>query len=137
MKYLAYIAIAVFTFVFGVAISPIQFNVESIACGPQSSSRSYRSSYFIHTSSSYFHYDSEAEASNAFNEKLNKALYVIEVKPRISSQGVLIEQRAVAVFYHEGNDEYSVVNFWREGRALHQIRSRSYMHVIAFEKQHF
>ena len=34
MKYLRYLAIAIFTFVIGVAISPIRFYAEMIACGP-------------------------------------------------------------------------------------------------------
>ena len=137
MKYIRYFAIAIFTFVIGVGISPIRFYVESIACGPHNSSTSYRSSYFMQTSSSYFAYDSESEASDAFNGRLSKALNVIEVKPKVNKKGVLIEQRAVAVFYHEKNDEYYVVAFWREGRVFHRVSSRSYTHVMELEKHDF
>ena len=137
MKYIRYFAIAIFTFVIGVGISPIRFDVEMIACGPHSSSTSYRSSYFMQTLSSYFAYDSEAEASAAFTGRLSKALNVIEVKPKVNKKGVLIEQRAVAVFYHEKNDEYYVIAFWRDGKVLHSIRSRSFTHVMDFEKHNF
>ncbi len=137
MKYIRYFAVAILTFAIGVGISPIRFYVELIACGPHNSYTSYRSSYFMQTSSSYVAHDSEAEASAAFNERLSKALNVIEVKPKVNKKGVLIEQRAVAVFYHQGNDEYYVVAFWREGRVLHRISSRSYTHVMDFEKQNF
>lgn len=64
------------------------------------------------TSCSALH-DSEAEASDALTERLTKALKVFEVKPKVNREGVLIEQRAVALFYYQGNDEYYVVIFWR------------------------
>lgn len=137
MKYIRYFAIAIFTFVIGIGISPIRFYVESIACGPHSSSTSYRSSYFIQTSSSYVAYESEAKASDAFNKRLSEALNVIEAKPKVNKEGVLIEQRAVAVFYNEGNDEYYVVALWREGRMFRRISSSSYTHVMEFEKHDF
>ncbi len=137
MKYLRYLAIAIFTFVIGVAISPIHFYVELIACGPNNTSTSYRSSYFMQTTSSSVLHDSEAAASDAFNKRLSKALKVFEVKPKVNREGVLIEQRAIALFYHQGNDEYYVVVFWREGRTLHRISSRSYTHVMHFEKRNF
>jgi hypothetical protein len=137
MKYVRYLAFAVFTFVFGVAISPIRFYNEYIACGPRGSSSGFRSSYFIQTTSSYINYDSDAEASDAFKKKLSQALEVFDLSPKVNNKGVLIEQRAVALFYHQGNDEYYVVCFWRDGHTLRSISSRSYTHVREFEKRNF
>src|SRR5688500_20387338 len=137
MKRLRYLPIAIFTFVIGVGISPIRFYPESIACGLRNTSTSYRSSYFMQTSTSYVSYDCEAHASDAFNEELNDALRVYDVSPKVNKEGVLIEQRALALFYSEGTREYYIVALWREGKALHSIRSRSYTHVMDFERQHF
>ena len=137
MKYLRYLALAILTFVIGVAISPIRFSAEAIGCGPHNSFTSYRSSYFIQTSTSYVSYDSEAEASDAFNKQLSDAVTVYDRSPKVNREGVLIEQRAVGLFYSRGNNEYYVISFWRDGRTLNGIGSRSYMHVKEFEKQNF
>ena len=137
MKYISRLALAIFTFVIGVAISPIRFYPEAIACGPHNSYTSYRSSYFIQTSTSYVSYDSEQEASDAFNEGLEEAVELIEVKPRVNKEGVLIQQHAVGKFYNRGTDEYYFISFWREGRTVNRIGSRSYIHVKDFEKQKF
>jgi hypothetical protein len=137
MKYVRRLALANFTFVIGVAISPIHYYVESIGCGLHSSFTSYRSSYFMQTSSGYVSYASEEEATDAFNEELNKAVEVIERKPRVNKEGVLIEQRAIGKFYNAGTGEFYFGLFWREGRSVPRIISRSYMHVIDFEKQNY
>jgi hypothetical protein len=137
MKYLRYLAFAVFTFVIGVAISPIRFYPEMIACGMDGSSTSYRSSSFMQTSDSYYSYDCEQHASDAFQEQLNQAMTVYDSSPRVNKEGVLIEQRAIALFYHERNQAYYVVLFWRDGKTLRRISSRSHTHVKDFEKQNF
>jgi hypothetical protein len=137
MKYVHRVALAIFTFVIGVAVSPIHFSVESIACGPHNSFTSFRSSYFIQTSTGYMSYDSEQEASDAFKEELNEAVEVIELKPKVNKEGILIEQRAVGKFYNKDTDEFYVMLFWREGRSVRMISSRSYMHVKDFERQNF
>jgi len=82
-------------------------------------------------------YDSEQEASDAFNEELNEAVEVIELKPKVNKEGILIEQRAVGKFYNKGTDGFYVMLFWREGRSVRRISSRSYMHVKDFERQNF
>jgi hypothetical protein len=137
MKYLRYLALAVFTFVIGVAISPIRFYPEIFAYGLRGSSTSYRSSYFMQTSDSYVRYDCEQHASDAFAEQLSGAMTVYDSSPKINKQGVLIEQRTIALFHHAGADEYYVVLFWRDGKTLRSISSRSYTHVKDFEKQNF
>ena len=137
MKYLVYVAIAILTFAIGLGISPIRFYAESIACGPRSSSTAYRSSYFMQTSFSYIEYESEEEAIDAFNEQLKKAIKVIDLSPKVNKRGVLIEQRAVGIFYNESTDEYYVQLFWRDEKILYFISSRSYTHVKEFEKQNF
>jgi hypothetical protein len=137
MRYVRYLAIAIFTFVAGVGIAPIRFYDESTACGPRATSTSFRSSYFIQTSTSTVTYDSEAQANEAFYNKLSKALTIYDVSPKVNKDGVLIEQRALALFYHPGNDEHYVVLFWRDGRMFRRISSRSYIHVKEFEKYNF
>ncbi len=137
MKHICYVAIAIFTFVVGVGISPIRFYAESIACGRNSSGTSYRSSYFIQTSKSYVTYNSDAEARDAFNERLSHALTVYDRSPKVNSKGVLTDQRAVYQIYHPVNDEYYVEILWREGKTVHCIHSRSYTHVMEFEKRNF
>jgi hypothetical protein len=137
MKYVCYFALAIFTFAVGVGISPIRFYPESIACGLHSSGTSYRSSYFMQTSKSYITYNTEDEARAAFNEELSQALTVYDVSRKVNNEGVLVDQRAVYLTYHPVNDEYYVEILWREGRTLHCIHSRSYTHVMEFEKQNF
>ncbi len=137
MKYFRYLALAIVTFVIGVAISPIRFSAEMIACGPRSSATSYRSSYFVQTTKSHVTYDSDAEASDAFNEQLSEAITVYDTSPKVNSKGALIEQRAVALFHNQDRNEDYVVSFWRDERTLVAISSRSYIHVKEFEKQNF
>jgi hypothetical protein len=135
MKYNGYLLLCAFTFAIGVSISPIRFTSESIACGSRNSSTSYRSSYLIQTTAGFVHYDSEAEASDAFNQKLSEAVEVYDRAPKVNQKGELIDQRAVALFYHAGTGEYCVHAFWREGTYVRSIISRSYIHVTQFEKQ--
>jgi hypothetical protein len=137
MKYLSYLALASFTFVIGVAISPIRFYHESISCGFGNSSSSYRSSYFMQTSESYIRYNTEDEARKAFNDKLSQALTVYDRSPKVNKRGLLIDQRAVYLTYHPVNDEYYVKIIWLEGTTLNTIVSRSYSHVMDFERQNF
>jgi hypothetical protein len=137
MKYLRYLALAIFTFVIGVAISPIRFYSEEISCGFGNTSTSYRSSYFMQTSKSSVRYESEQSASDAFKAELGQALTVYDVSPKVNKENALIDQRAVYLLYHPGNDEYYVEIMWREGQTLHWIRSRSFTHVKEFEKQYF
>jgi len=137
MKYVCYVALAIFTFAIGVGISPIRFYSEWIACGRNNSSTSYRSSYFMQTTRSYVTYDTEDEARAAFSKELSEALTVYDVSPKVNSEGKLIEQRAVYLTYHPVNDEYYVQVMWREGRTLNWIHSRSYTHVMEFEKRNF
>src|SRR5262245_58860771 len=137
MKYVRRLALTIFTFVIGVTISPIRFYVESIGCGLHSSSTSFRSSYFMQTSSHYVGYDSEQEARDAFNEAINEAVEGIELKPKVTKEGILIEQRAIGKFYNKGTDEFYVMSFWREGRSVRMVTSRSYIHVKEFERQNF
>ena len=136
MKYLLRLAVAILAFAIGVAISPTHFYWESVACGPRGSTTSYRSSYFIRTSRSYIYYESEAEASEAFKKKLGEAITIYDVSPKVS-HGVLIEQHAVGLFYDQGNDDFYVVSFWRDGQWVHGVSSRSYNHVKDLENQVF
>ncbi|HEU4434959.1 MAG TPA: hypothetical protein VFR51_16360 [Pyrinomonadaceae bacterium] len=137
MKHVCYVALAIFTFAVGIGISPIRFYPELIACGRNNSSTSYRSSYLMQTTRSYITYDTEDEARSAFSKALSKALTVYDVSPKVNSEGKLIEDRAVYLTYHPVNDEYYVQIVWREGQTLNFIHSRSYTHVMEFERQDF
>jgi len=137
MRYLLYVAIAIFTFAVSIGISPIRFYPEYIACGPNNSTTSFRSSYFIQTSKSYVSYDTEQEASDAFDAELVTAHTVYDRTPKVNNEGMLIEQRAEYLLYSPNNDEYYVEIMWRQGKTLHWIHSRSYTHVKEFEKRNF
>ena len=123
MKYLVYVAIAVFTFAVGVGISPIRFYGESTARGPRSSSIAYRSSYFMQTSFSYINYETEQEAKDAFNERLKKAVKVIDLSPKVNKRGVLIEQRAVGNLLQRRHREVLCPGILerRKNLVLHQL----------------
>jgi hypothetical protein len=131
MKYLRYLAIWIFTFAVGVGISPTRFYGESITCGPRGSSAVYRSSF------GNFDYDSEAEASEAFHERLMKAIHVADIAPKVNKNEVLIEQRMVALFFDERTNQYYAAAVWIEGRVMHSIHSTSFKHVMELEKQNF
>ena len=137
MRCCRFLALAIFTFAIGVFISPIRFYPESIACGWNSSSTRFRSSYFIHLTAGSVGYDSEQKASEAFDKELNDALEVYDRSPKVNKKGVLIEQRAVGLFYHQGTGEYYVRAFWRDGQHLRRITSRSHMLVKDYEKRYF
>ena len=135
MRYVLYVAIAIFTFGIGIGISPIRFYPEMIACGRNNSSTSFRSSYFMQTSKSYVTYDTEEEANDAFDAELSQALTVYDRSPQVNKDGMIVGPRVVYLTYHQVNDEYYVEIMWREGKTLHVIHSRSYTHVMDFEKQ--
>jgi hypothetical protein len=136
MKYVRRLALAILTFMIGIAISPIRFYQKSISCGIQGGSKSYQSSYFMRTSRSYVYYESEAEAYAAFKKKLSEAITIYHGSQTVSKDGAPIDQHAVALFYDQGNDEYYVISFWQDGQWLHSIRSRSYSDVKELENQY-
>ena len=134
MRYLRGPIVALVAFTFGVAISPIHFFVESIACGLGSSTTTYRSSYLIQVSSSHLNCRSTEKANEVFNDKLHEALRVIEVTPKLNSHGVPVGQRAVALFFLPELNEYRARVFWTDGATFHSISSTSFLHVRQFEK---
>jgi hypothetical protein len=137
MRYVRYLAIAIFTFAVGVGISPIRFYPRSIACGRNNSTTTYRSSYFVQTSFGSVGYETEEDASRAFVGRLNGAIYIVDVKPGVDKNGVLIKQHAIALLYDSNNREYYAASFWRDGRILYSIHSSSFIHVIDLEKHYF
>src|SRR5688500_16134698 len=140
MRYLRYLAIALFTFGLGVGISPIRFYSEAAACGRMIdggggfSVSLYRSNYFVKVIFAHEGYGSADKANDAFNRHLNDAVKIIEVTPKTSKQGVTIGRRAVAVFFEPAINQYYATVFWTEGRLLHSVTSSSFIHVIEFEK---
>ena len=141
MRYLRGPIVAFVAFIFGVAISPIHFSVEMIACGfvpahDSASTTTYRSAYFIQTSFSNANYPSTEKANEVFNEKLREAIRVIEIMPKLNKHGVPVGRRAVAIFFHPDLNEYRTKVFWTNGTTFHSISSTSFLHVMQFEKYH-
>jgi len=135
MKHIRRLGVALLTFVLGVALSPMQFYVESVACGWRSSGASYRSTYFIQVTRGYREFDSPEEADAAFNKKLSEAAEVFEVGPKVDKNGTVIGRRAVTMYYFHEQSRYFTRVFWTDGRTLWSISSGSAQHVREFEKR--
>lgn len=140
MKYLRWSPLALFTFVLGVAISPIHFYVDGIGCGRVIdggggfSVTSYTSSYFVKLSFAHSGYASPGKVNDVFNHRLDEAVKVIEVTPKVSRKGTIIGRRAVAIFFEPEVNRYYAAVFWSDGRILHSIYSSSMLHTLEFEK---
>src|SRR5829696_7226880 len=125
MRYLRCFPIMLATFVFGVAVSPIHFYLESIGCGRVIdggggfSVSSYRSNYFIKLSFAHAAYTSPDKANEVFDQELNHAVKVIDVTPKINNEGLTVGRRAVAILFDPELNQYYASVFWTEGRFLH------------------
>ena len=135
MKHIRRFGVALVTFVVGVAVSPIHFYGESIACGWNNSSATYRSTYFIQVANGYQGFDSAEAAEKAFDQRLSQAAEVIEVGPKVDRDGTVIGRRAVTLHYFPGESCYVTRVDWTDGRYLYSISSGSALHVREFEKQ--
>ena len=141
MRYLRGPIVALLAFIIGVAISPPRFYMESRACGHVNggggglSIKNYRSTFFVQVSFAVSAYDSTRKANQVFNQRLAKAVRVVEHTPKPNKDN--IGQRAVAVFFDANTNEYYAEIFWTDDRFLASIFSSSYLHVIEFEKQNF
>jgi hypothetical protein len=135
MKHIRRLSVALLTFVLGVALSPMHFYVESIACGSHSSGTSFRSTYFIRVSRGYQKFDSPEKADEAFNKKLSGAVEVFEVGPQLDKDGTVVGRRAVIMYYFPEESRYFTRVFWTNGRYLWSISSGSAQHVREFEKR--
>ena len=134
MKHIRRLGVALLTFIFGVALSPMHFYVEMIACGPHNSGTSFRSTYSIQVTHGYQKFDSPEEADEAFDKKLSQAAEVFEIGPKINKDGT-IGRRAVTMYYFPEESRYFTRVFWTNGRYLRSISSGSAQHVREFEKQ--
>ena len=133
-RYLTYLAWAVATFILGVVISPIRFWTESIACGPNSSSATYRSSYFLTLWSSGVTYPSIEKASEEFQNRLLEAVEIIERTPEFDKDGHQVGERAVIFYINDTHqNEYAVLS--TNGKNFYSIQSSSLMPVLQFEKR--
>jgi len=135
MKHIRRFGVALVTFVVGVAVSPIHFYGESIACGWNSSGATYRSTYFIQVSNGYQGFDSAEAAEKAFDQRLSQAAEVIEVGPQVDRDGTVIGRRATILYCFPEESRYFTRIFWTHGRYLYSISSASAVHVREFEKQ--
>jgi hypothetical protein len=140
MKYLRYPLLTLVTFIIGVVVSPIHFYPQAIGCGRVTdgggaySISSYKSSYFVNLSFAHAAYASTEKANEVFNQGLGEAARVIEVGPKLNSNGSPVGRRAVAIFFEPELNGYCASVFWTDGRDLHTIYSTSFLHAVEFEK---
>ena len=133
-RYLTYLACAVATFILGVVISPIRFWMEAVSCGRQSSSSSYRSSYFLTVRTSGMEYPSIEKAGEEFQSELLAAVEIIERTPELDKDGHQVGERAIIFYINDSHqNEYAVLS--TNGKNFYSIRSSSLMHVLQFEKR--
>ena len=141
MKTVRRFGVALFTFLLGVAISPIQFYAQAMGRGKLIdgggwfSVTSYRSSYFVNLLFVNTLYVSPEKANEVFAAHLNEAVHVFEVGPKINRHGAVVGRRAMALFFSPECSCYYTEIFWTEGRMLAYIVSTSALHVKEFEKQ--
>jgi len=141
MKFIRRIGFALLTFVLGVAISPIRFDVDGMGCGKVADGgggfgiTSYSSSYFVKLWSVGSAYASPEKADAVFNQTLSQAVYIIELGPKINQKGVVVGRRAMIILYSPQLSKNYTEIIWTEGRFMHYIGSTSTMHVKEFEKQ--
>ena len=128
-----------FSFAFGVLISPIGFSIDCMAHGKVIDGggnyfvHRYTSNYFINVWFSGGGYRSPEKANEVFDKEIGSAVKVIERGPKYDRHGSVIGQRAVAIVLDtENNEQYSV--FWTDGKILFSIHSRSMIHVLQFER---
>ena len=140
MKHLRGLVVAVLAFVIGVAVTPIRFQAESLACGRiidgggGFSATSYTSSYAVPLSFAHFDYSSPEKANAAFDEYVREAVRVIETTPNPNKLGVVVGRRAVTIWYNPETNKSIASVFWTSGSTLHSIGSLSLLHAIEFEK---
>jgi hypothetical protein len=94
---------------------------------------SFRSTYFVKLYFAHSAFVSTEKANQVFRQRLAEAVLVVDHTPKFNKD--TIGQRAVAVFFDTGTNQYYAGIFWTDGRFLHFISSSSYFHVIEFEKQ--
>ena len=141
MKLVRRFSLALLTFVLGVAMSPIRFEVEGMGCGKLVDGgggfgiTSYSSSYFVKLWFVQSAYASPEKADVVFDQHVSQAVKVIELGPKMNREGVVIGRRAMAIFYSPQLSKNYTEIIWTNGRFLHYIGSTSTMHVKEFEKQ--
>jgi len=139
MKRVRVLVVALLAFGIGVALTPIRFQAESIACGRVIdgggfSATAYTSSYSVRLSFAHNNYSSKEKANEVFDHCVREAIRVVETTPNLNKRGIPVGRRAVTISYNpETNQSYASV-FWTDGRALHFIESPSLLHAIEFEK---
>ena len=140
MKYLRRIALALLTFVVGVAVSPIHFHPEGMGCGKVIdggggfSITSYTSSHFVKLAFAHEGYASPEKANHVFSQRLTQAVQVLEHGPKLNRDGIVVGQRAMTLFFSPEKSCYYTEILWTDGRSLQSIVSTSALHVREFEK---
>lgn len=140
MKHLRRLLAALFAFVAGVALTPIQFHVEGRGCGRMLdgeggfSVRSFTSSYSVRLSFGHIGFKSREKADEAFDRHLREAVRVIETTPKLNEQGDVVGRRAVVITFNPDVKQSFASLVWTDGMSVHAIDSPSLIHVIEFEK---
>ena len=138
-RYLLRVFTAVLTFAIGVVISPIRFTPEILAHGTVTDGGGayavarYKSSYFVNLWRSSEVYDTPEKADQVFQDRLQRAVKVLERAPKFNEGGAKVG-RAVAIFYSREHGEQYACVLWTEGRVLIEVYSSSLLHVLDFEK---
>jgi hypothetical protein len=139
MRYLRYVGSALLAFIFGVAISPIHFEAQGWGCGKVIdgdgwfSVTSFRSSYFVYAAFAHEPYSSADKANQVFDERLKELTKIAELTPKIDKQGMIVGRRAVGTLLNDKGVAIAVV-FWTDGRMLHFIYSKSWLHAVELER---
>ena len=132
---------ALLTFIIGVIVSPIHFQVEGMGYGRAIdgdggfSITTYRSSYFVKVSYAYVEHSSPDKANTTFDEMLAEAVDVIALTPKLDEHGNAVGRRALAILTDKETDKQFACVFWTGDKTLYSINSFSLLHVLEFEKQ--
>jgi hypothetical protein len=141
MKYLRGPIATLLAFLFGVAVSPIQFEPQGMGYGRMIESgrgysiTTYRSSYFISLAFAHADHGSPQKANAVYDETLAEAVRVLEDSPKLDEHGNEVGRRGVAIFFDKETNQSFASVFWTKGPLLHSINSRSLIHCLQFEKQ--
>ena len=141
MRYLRGPLVALLAFAIGVAVSPIRFKLEGMACGKMIDGgggfgvRTYRSSVNVKLYFASGGYASTEKTNEVFDRQVREAVQVLELTPKLDAAGKETGRRAVVILLDkETNENYASV-FWTDRSRILSIDSPSLAHVLEFEKR--
>ena len=141
MRYLRGPLVALLAFAIGVAVSPVRFELERMACGKMIDGgggfgiRAYRSSDNVELYFASGGYASTEKTNEVFDRQVREAVQVLELTPKLDANGKEAGRRAVVIRVDkETNEKYASV-FWTDDWRIVSIDSLSLWHVLEFEKR--